>query len=244
MALSKQGNDLPFIINDRGNFVSALTALRRDLFIPNDTLAELVLLKGLYESYYDGTFKRSGITAILEQMLTESKSEEHKKIAQNILSSFSKLQKGTLAPFFELPDKAGLTHSLDELRAKKYVYVMFYDPNSTASLEHMKVIPSLKKTYGERVEFVCISNDNSSAGLKNFQLKNPKYDWLFLYDNSKGQLKKQYEILVLPSYFLIGLDGKFIQVPAESPAEDIEQVLYDLTKVKSKLHGIGNKKNK
>ncbi len=242
-ALSKQGNDLNFIINDRGSFPAAANALKRNIYIPNDTICELVLLKGLYESYYDGAFKRDGIVAILKQMSTDSKVEEHKRIAQNMLNSFSKLQKGVMAPAFELPDKTGLTHSLDELRAKKYMYVMFYDASCTACLEQMKVIPSLKKVYGAKIEFVSISTDKTNAELQAFQAKNPKYDWTFLYDNTAGELKKQYEISILPAYFLIGMDGKFIQVPAESPAGDIEQVFYDLTKAKSKLHGVGNKTN-
>jgi len=244
LAMSKKGSDLFFIVDDRGSFVAAANALKRDIFVPNDTICELVLLKGLYESYYDGTFKKTGIVAILKQMTTESKVEEHKLIAQNILNSFSKLQKGTIAPGFELPDKTGLTHSLDELRTKKYVYVTFFDKECSACMEQMKVISSLKKTYGERIEFVSISTDKSNTELKNFQLKNPKYDWLFVYDNTGGQLKKEYEIISMPAYFLIGPDGKFVRVPAESPEGDIEQVFYDLTKVRSKLHGVGDKQNR
>ena len=242
-ALSKQGNDLPFIINDRASYPAAVNALRRASFIPNDTVAELVLLKGLYETYYDGSFKKTAVKAILQQIAADSKIPEHQKIAQNILSSFSNLQKGTPAPNFELPDKTGQTHSLDELRTKKFVYLMFFDDDCSACMEQMKVIPALKKTYGEQIVFVGISTDKTNEELKNFQAKNPKYDWLFVYDNTNGQLKKEYEIVSLPAYFVIGPDGKFIQVPADSPAEDIEQVFFDLTKVKSKLHGIGNKQN-
>jgi hypothetical protein len=107
----------------------------------------------------------------------------------------------------------------------------------------MKVVPALKKTYGEQIEFVSISTDKTNSDLKNFLSKNTKFDWLFLYDNTAGKLKKQYEIVSLPAYFLIGPDGKFIEVPAEGPSGRIEQTFYDLTKVKSKLHGVGNKQN-
>jgi peroxiredoxin len=243
-ALSRKGNDMFFIIDNRGSFSAATLALKRDPFILNDTLAELVLLKGLFESYYDGTFKKDGIKGILQQIVQESLIEGHRQIAQNVLSSFSKLQKGSAAPVFELPDADGITHSLDELRTKKYVYVMFYDENSRACLEQMKVIPSLKKTYGERISFVNISSNKANYELKNFLTKNPKYDWLFLYDNTAGKLKKEYEILSLPSYFLVGPDGKFVQVPADGPEENIEQLFYDLTKIKNKLHNVGSKENK
>jgi peroxiredoxin len=242
--LSKKGSDLFFIIDNRGSFSAAVNALKRDIFIKNDTIAELVLLKGLYEGYYDGTFKKDGIMGILQQVISESNIVKHQQIAQNILNSFSKLKKGSIAPFFELPDKMGVTHNLDELRAKKYVYLMFFDEKSTASMEQMKVIPSLKKVYGERIEFVCISSDKTNLELKNFQAKYPKYDWLFLYDDTADKIKKQYEVLSLPFYFLIGMDGKFVRAPADSPEEDIEQLFFDLTKIKNKLHNIGSKENK
>jgi peroxiredoxin len=242
-SLSKEGSDMEFIINNRASFAAAANAMRRATFITNDTLAELVLLKGLNEAWHDGSFKKSAIKAMLQQAVSESKISEHSRIAQNILNSFSGLQKGTPAPAFQLPDKTGLTHSLDELRNKKYVYLMFYDSQCNACMEQMKVIPALKKTYGERIEFVSISTDKTNTDLKNFQLKNPKYDWLFMYDNTAGELKKKYEIVAMPAYFMIGPDGNFVQVPADNPSEDIEQLFYDLTKIKSKLHGVGNKQN-
>jgi peroxiredoxin len=242
-ALSKEGNDMSFIINDRASFPAAVNALKRVSYVINDTLSELVLLKGLSESWHDGTFKKNAIKAMLQQAVTESRIFEHRRIAQNILNSFSPLQKGSAAPGFELPDKTGNTHNLDELRKDKFVYVMFYDDDCSACIEQMKVVPALKKTYGEKITFVSISTDKTNADLKNFQAKYPKYDWLFVYDNTSGQLKKQYEIVALPTYFLIGPDGKFIQVPADSPEQNIEQLFYDLTKIKSKLHGVGNKQN-
>lgn len=242
-SMSKAGAPMSFQINDRGSFAGTIEVLKRDEFLQNDTIRELVLIKGLYESYYDNSFKKPSILAILQEAVQETKIEEHKRIAQNILNSFSKLKVGGQAPFFELPDKTGVTHSLDELRTNKYVYLMFYDINCTACQQQMKIIPSLIKTYGEKISFVSISVDKTNAELKNFQNKNSKYTWLFLSDNSLGKLKSDYEIRSLPTYFLIDPDGKFIQVPASSPDEDIDRALYDITKTKPKVHGIGDKKN-
>lgn len=242
-SMSKEGTHLAFQINDRGSFSGAMELLKRDPYLQNDTLRELVLIKGLYESYYDNSFKKPAITAMLQQAAQESLISEHKRIAQNILNSFSQLRPGGPAPFFELPDRSGNTHSLNEITAKKYAYIMFYDANCTACMQQMKIIPSLIKKYGERITFVSISTDKTNAELKNFQLKNPKYNWLFLYDNSNGKLKKDYEIRTLPTYFLIDPNGKFIQVPAESPDESIDRAFYDITKPKAKLHGVGDKKN-
>jgi peroxiredoxin len=242
-ALSKEGFPLGFQINDRGSLPGVINILNRDPFMKNDTIAELVLLKGLYESYYDGSFKRGSIIAILQQISTDSRVAEHRQIAINILNSFSKLKAGSAAPFFELPDKNGVTHSLDELRVKNYIYLMFYDAGCTSCLEQMKVITAFKKQYGERITFVSVSTDKSNAELKNFCAKNPKFDWLFLYDNTNGQLKSNYEIKSMPEYFLINPDGKFVQVPAESPDGEIDRAFFDIVKPKTKLHNIGGKQN-
>jgi peroxiredoxin len=242
-SMSKLGTPMAFQINDRGSYTGTMDVLKRDEFLQNDTMRELVLIKGLYEAYYDNSFKKPSVVAILQQITKESLIEEHKRIAQTLLNSFSKLQKGSSAPFFELPDKTGITHSLDELRTNKYVYLMFYDINCTACQQQMKIIPSLIKKYGDRITFVSISLDKTNADLKNFLAKNPKYSWLFLSDNSLGKLKTDYEIKALPTYFLIDPDGKFIQVPAESPEEEIDRAFYDITKPKAKVHGIGEKKN-
>ena len=71
----------------------------------------------------------------------------------------------------------------------------------------------------------------------------PKYDWLFVYDNSKGQLRTNYEIKAIPSYFLINPEGKFVQIPAESPEGDIDRAFYDIVKPKIKLHNVGSKRD-
>jgi hypothetical protein len=105
------------------------------------------------------------------------------------------------------------------------------------------VFPALKKQYGERITFVSISTDKTAADLKNFCAKHPQYDWVFLYDNTNGSLKNAYEIKVLPSYFLINPEGKFIQAPAEGPNGDIDRAFYDIVKPKAKKHNIGSKTN-
>jgi thiol-disulfide isomerase/thioredoxin len=242
-SLSKGGDQVYFQINDRGSFKGTMEVLHRDPFLQNDTVRELVLLKGLYESYYDGTFKKSSIVAILQQIKDESVITTHQQIAANILNSFSKLKPGITAPFFSLPDKTGRTVSLDELRAKKYVYILFFETSCTECLQQMKVFPSLKKQYGERITFVSITTDKTAAELKNFCAKFPQYDWIFLYDNTNGRLKDDYEIKALPSYFLINPEGKFIQAPAEGPDGDIDRAFYDIVKPKAKQHNVGSKKN-
>jgi peroxiredoxin len=244
VALSKQGAGLNFAINERGSFTAVKDILKQDYYLMNDTIRELVLLKGLFESYYDNSFKKKSITAILSQAITESKISEHQFIAKNMLSAFSTLQIGSTAPNFQLPDKSGITHSLDELRTKKYVYLMFYEANNTAALMQMKLIVALKKKYGDKINFVAISDDKTNEALQAFCKKNSNFDWLFLYDNTENnQLRTNYELRSIPAYYFISPEGKFVQVPADSPEEDIDRAFFDATKAKRKSILIGDKLN-
>lgn len=238
-----EGQPFKELLEVKNDYTGVMTILKKDDFLKNDSIREIVLIKGLYESYYDGTFKKESIVKFLEHVLDTTVIAENKQITQNILNSFSKLKPGATAPYFELPDKMGVTHSLDELRNKKFVYFFFFDQQCTACAQQMKIIASLKKQYGTRIEFVGISADKTNAELHQFCLKNPQYDWLFLYDNTRAKLKNTYEIRSLPAYFLIDMEGKFVQAPADTPDGDIERVFYDITKPKAKKHKVGDKSN-
>ncbi|MGB3946652.1 MAG: TlpA disulfide reductase family protein [Bacteroidia bacterium] len=244
LVVGNKVTNVEYQVNEKNSFKGLIEAMKQDPFLQNDTIRELVAIKGLYESYYEGIFKKRNIVSLLEQVVSETTIEEHKYVAQNILNSFSKLQPGTVAPFFQLPDKLGLTHSLDEFKGKKYVYLIFFDPQSTTCLQQMKVIPSLKKKYGAKIEFVAICSSKNIADFRDFCNQNPKFDWLFLYDNTGMLLKNSYEIKSFPTYFLINPEGKIVQAPAEGPEGDIERAFYDITKPKNKKTNVGDKTNR
>ena len=143
MVVANKVTNIEYQINEKNSFKGLVEAMKQDGFLQNDTIRELVAIKGLYESYYEGTFKKRNILSLLEQVVSETTIDEHKHIAQNILNSFSKLQPGSAAPFFELTDKQGNKHSLDEFKGKKYVYLILFDPQSIPCLQQMNVIPSL-----------------------------------------------------------------------------------------------------
>lgn len=244
-AFSKKEVAITSLIDKHCSVDGVMNVLQKDAFLENDTIRELVLIKGLYESYYDGSFIGDSIVKMLGELKDSSRVPEHRTIAQNMVNSFSKLRPGVQAPFFELPDKTGRTHSIDELRTKKYLYIVFFQIGSTACIQQMKVISSFKKVYGKQIEFVGICEDKKMKEFKEFCNKNPQYDWLLLYDHTGSKLKTNYEITSFPTYFLIDPQGKFVQVPADGPEEYIDRTFNDLTtKSTPKRTKVGDKKNK
>lgn len=219
-------------INENVSYTGLMEALFSDTLLRNDTLRELVLLKGLSELYYVPTYKKENIAAILEQLASKSIIPEYRKIATNILYSFSKQQPGTKAPGFKLIDQNNKPVSLDDFKGK-YIYLDFWATWCTPCLQEMKIMPELYKKYGDRIQFISISIDKDEEVVKQFLLKHPKYNWTFLhYGNDK--IKEDYNIKAIPTYFLINPQGYFMQVPADAPSGNIEETFYSISKSKEK----------
>ncbi len=228
---TKNGPALAEMINEKASYEGCMEVLAGDKYLKNDTLRELVLIKGLSELYYVPEFKRENVLSILTRISSSGKTATSRAIASNVIHSFSKLQPGAKAPEFTLKDKNGKIVRLSDFKGK-YVYLDFWATWCTPCLQEMKLIPGLKKKYGDRIVFVSISTDEDTLQLKKFLNKNPKYDWVLLHDGNDKQVKERYEIKTVPAYFLINPFGNFTQSPALKPTQSIESTFWEISKKK------------
>jgi thiol-disulfide isomerase/thioredoxin len=228
---TKNGPALIRQINEKASYEGCMDIMAGDKYLRNDTIRELVLLKGLSELYYMPEFKRENILSILTRIASSGMLPTHQAIAANIMRSFSKLQPGAKAPAFALKDKKGKIVSLADFKGK-YVYLDFWATWCTPCLQEMKLIPELKKKYGDKIVFISISTDQDTLQWKKFLTKNPKYDWVLLHDGLDKQMKENYEIKTLPAYFLINPYGNFAQSPALRPTQSIESTFWEISKKK------------
>lgn len=219
-------------INSRPSFEGCMNVLAEDKYLKNDTIRELVLIKGLSELYYSSDFKRENVLYILERIAATTKITAHQVVASDVIRSFSKLQPGASAPEFSLLDKTGKPVALSDFK-DKYVYITFWATWCTSCLQELKLITNLKKKYGGKIIFVSINVDDDPALMKKFLAKNPKCDWVFLHYGSQKEVKDKYEIKSVPSYFLVNPMGNFIQSPALRPTQSIESSFWEISKKKS-----------
>lgn len=230
-AQTKNGPALVDMINEKASYEGCMNVLAGDKYLKNDTLRELVLIKGLSELYYIPEFKRENVLSILTRIASSGKTPIDQTIAANVIRSFSKLQIGAKAPGFTLKDKSGKVVSLGDFKGK-YIYLDFWATWCTPCLQEMKLIPNLKKKYGDKIIFISISTDEDTLALKKFLDKNPKYDWVLLRDGLDKQVKEKYEIRTVPAYFLINPFGNFTQSPALRPTQSIESTFWEISKKK------------
>lgn len=237
----KAGENIYHLINTTGQYKDLHAFVKKDPLMANDTLCELVIIKSLWDYYYNPQFNREQVLAVVEQFYEASKIPANKKIAGNILQIAYKLSVGSPAPVFSGQDRTGKIISLEDFK-KRYVYLNFFSTKNIGSMKEMPKIAELVKKYGDKVAFVSICTDDSLKTYRNYLKMNPKYNWTILYNGSspKGSTAlEQYNVKGLPAFFFINSYGNLAQSPAHSPTQGFEYKLKALFKPKKKDTKIG-----
>jgi len=236
-ALKPTGASVFDAINQKGDEGELMSALKTAPYLGNDTIRELLLLKGLYENYNNKEFNRHRMVQILDEVSKKSKIPEHRLIARNIIARFTVLKRGTDAPAFTLPDKSGKMVSLSDYKGK-YVYLCFGKSNSPSCISDLLVLEEVNKKY-PLIQVVSIMTDDNPEEMKKLLKQNPKFRWTFLEGGSQEELKHKYSIYSEPYYFLIGPTGKLLLSPAPGPYDGLEEIFYDITKKKEDRFKVG-----
>lgn len=222
-----EGGDINKFI-EKSDYPDLMEVLKINHLLRNDSLCELVLLKGLYEFYYSGDYDKENIKILLRIIKGATKIEEDRIIADDMLASFSGIIKGGDAPDFALKDSKGEVNSILDFRGK-YVYLSFFKTTSSASISQMEVLPALYKRFGKKINFVFISEDDNYNDLIKFLGANKNFNWTFLWDE-KHRVMQEYDAKSLPEYYLVNPQGKFFRSPADDPSHGIETTFEDITK--------------
>lgn len=190
-------------------------------FLKRDDVRELAMLQGLYFSQVNGRFKKEQVHPILKRVVQESKFQDHRITALNLLEKSNFMKAGTLAPDFQLQSLEGETVSLSDFKGK-YVYLDFWATWCAPCIRSMIVMRELHEKYKEQVEFVSISLDQKAKKARSFVEKN-EYSWTFLDFSNQPDIKTKYGIVAIPSYFIIDPEGKLLVSPGPSPEGGAER---------------------
>lgn len=233
---SNKKQSLHALINSKANYNQLAELLNQDKFIASEDLKELVILKNLWEFYFNPEFSADAISSIVSQLSLQTKNKSHQRIANNMLAYFNKMQEGSKAPDFSAVAKNGKMASLGSFKGK-WIYLNFFATNNTESLREFPKMVTLKKKYGDKIVFISICLDDSLRSYTNFVKANPSYDWNIWYNNSpalKKTAKEHYFVTGTEAYFLINNLGYLAQSPALSPSKGIEYKWNIIFKVKKK----------
>jgi thiol-disulfide isomerase/thioredoxin len=231
-ASTKNGGNIYNSINAFGDYKDLRNQFMSDKSIANDTLRELLILKGLIDFYYSPDFDKKQVQTVIEQLYRDSKYPENRKIAFTMLQATYQLQNGANAPDFFAYDKAGNSVSLSSYKGK-YIYLNFFSTQSDNSLKEMQKLIDLKKKFNDKVTFISVCLDDSVKTYQAYLKANPKQDWLILF-HGKGNARQNYAIKTLSGYFFINLQMILAQSPSLTPSEGLEYKFNALFRARKK----------
>lgn len=221
-----QGNAIFKDISKDKSLPKLKKTLGTNKVLANDTLKELVILKGLFDEFFNDEFSRSALLSVLEQVYRSAITDEHIIIAENIRNRITRLLPGFVPMPFALADTSGNDISLDKFNGK-YVYLNFCTTSSYTCIQEFALLQKLYDRYKQRLEIVTILTDKDKRDIAPF-LKSTGYNWTFLHYGNKPDIIKDYDVRVYPTYYLIGPDQKLIMSPAPTPRENFEVKFFQI----------------
>lgn len=222
-------------VNSKQNFASILEFFKQSKLLDNDTIREAVILKSLAEYFRYPDYKTQAVLAVLDQAAQQCKSPDNRRAAANLKKKLSCMAVGKPVSALSFQDLEGKNVSLADFKGK-YVYLNFWTTMCAPCTQDMTLIPELKKAYGGKIIFVSVSIDKKRETVKNFLKKNPKMGpdkngpgWVMLHCDNYRNVKEEFNVLSVPTYYLIDPKGNVFRSPAARPA-DVEPDMVEIKK--------------
>ncbi len=211
---------LPAVLNRDMDYSALNRFLSKEGNLYNDTLRELVMLKGLHDGFYDGKNLPSSMIQLLDSLRTNSSIPYHIQAVKDIMLETTKLLPGYQPPDFALYGSDSSLVRLSDFRGE-YVYLNFCNSFGYYCVREYEYLRILNERLEGSLRIVTILVDDSFKDMRELVESN-HYPWTFLHFSNQPEVLRSYDIQSYPSYFLIGPEGQLILSPAPSPAENFE----------------------
>lgn len=188
--------------------------------------SELVVLKGLNDGYFSGSFVKEGVMRAIEKAQSETTTPLLQVIANQIKRKLSQLAVGGKAPAIKLSNQNKGTITNDQLKGK-FVYLVFFNSKSSDCRAELDSIVSLEKKLRQvlRVVSVAVDDDFENA-VKLWKTKG--YQWELLNGSKQKQLIINYNASITPAFYLIDPNGELKLSQAPSPSYGFEPLFIKI----------------
>ncbi len=221
-----RGRKFGSVFNADNSFAAISQALGADTLFRNQAFREMLLLKHIYDSYYAGYIDVGRATLLLDDAVNSASDSRLRTMAVGISAKINYLRQGSPAPTFTLRNFKGKEVSLEDFKGK-FVYLAFLHTENYACLKDMPALNAIQDRFKkDLVVLGVITNENQDNAESYF--KKSKFSWIPLPFTFGQKIVFDYNISVLPSYFLINPEGKMSLSPAPKPDENFDKVYIDI----------------
>lgn len=223
-----KGDSIQYYVNDAKSYSGLIRILASDsILLPNDTLREMVLLKGLYEASKVAEFKKEGIVVVLKYIQNFSHIARHRDIAESLINAITRFEPGYPCSNFSLKDFEGNVHSSDEFKGKM-TYLVFWNTWNISCMNEMAMIDTLSRQFTDKINFVAICCDEDYEKAKKQITTFKLAKWTHLYASDYRELIESYGVSSFPSFMLLDDNFKILYYPARKPSEKLSEQLWQI----------------
>lgn len=217
-------------INNAKSLSRLKNTLAQDKVLSNDTLKEIVILKGIHDGFYEMEFQRQALLQILDSLTTTSIIKEIKNIGAEIRYKITRLLADYPPPPLKLLNQDSVWTSLDKFKGS-FVYLVFATTQNYACLKEFQMLKKIQDKHPDLLKIVVVSADEKFSDIRMYARKSQlKWTFLFYDNNAQPDVLKEYDIRTVPTCFLIDKEGKLAISPAPLPSENFEGYLFNYLK--------------
>ncbi len=225
-ALRSDGEELTHAINASRSPEKISKVLSRMFELDNMPLREYVIIKGLNDAYTRDTYKKEGIMTCLDSIARFSKWDEHRLAASNVIEKFKHLAVGTPAPASKLISPGGKEISLHDFQGQ-YLYVAFYHTELIPCQKQIGPLSNVAKKHNKDLKvLLVVMDENPETAIKHLSSDIKSLASIAIPEN-RETIKKRWEIVSYPTYYLLDKQSKFLFSPSPSPTENFENYFLD-----------------
>ena len=218
-AKSINGQEVKNAVNQSD--ISFLLRFIQNKYQVSGQIADLALLKMLYDAFYSGYFSNSSIkTLVNDKHFTQHSNQMIKNASANISERFNHLQKGTEAPVICLSDLDG-NKKCTNTNNEKFKYLVFADTEMIVCREQLKYLTHIEERFQNYLEIFVIHRDTDKNAIRKFLDEN-NVPGTNLIDDGNTVIAK-YNVKSFPICFLLDENHKIKFQNAKAPLEGFEQ---------------------
>ena len=225
--------DLLTVINRKKSLASLNRILKENEMLANNTFRELVIIKGIYDAFYNEQFSRPALLLLLDSISNTSVNAKHVAYARDIKTQVTGLLTGYEPPAFKLLDKDSNIFSLSDFSGK-YVYLNFCTSFSYSCIKEFELLRILHSRLQDKLQIVTIIMDGEHTTL-NELISKYNFNWMFLHHGLQPGIRTDYDIKAFPAYFLVAPDGKLLLSPAPSPLDNFEELFIQILQARGDI---------
>lgn len=196
--------------------------------ITNPTIKDFLLTEIVYRHIWENN-GLNGADYLLSVFRRECSDKSKVAYMEEMIKNWEKILPGKPAPDFTVVDRLGRKVTLGDFRGS-YLYLTVWATWCVPCKSELPYLDLLQKEYnGRNIHFLTIAVGDSVNQEKwqKFMEENPHLG-LHTFADAANEFNKDYMIISIPRFILIGPDGKIINSNAPRPSGQMRQFLKTL----------------